>query len=170
MPPLEGTKTIKEARITGILSSANSVRVDSWKTMCAFVLIFFLFHGILRFSGANDAAGIPDERWAYVTVRADAHMFWWLYGADTEEPSERLSKPLIMWLQGGPGASSTGYGNFEELGPLTVNLTPRNTSWTRAANVLFVDNPVGSGFSYVTKESALTTNVSGKSEPVRATR
>ena len=126
-----------------------------------FVVVVFCL-SIILCSTDKDTTGIPDERWGYVTVRADAHMFWWLYGAVTEEPSERLSKPLIMWLQGGPGASSTGYGNFEELGPLTVNLTPRNTSWTRAANVLFVDNPVGSGFSYVTKVSALTTNVSGK--------
>jgi len=67
-----------------------------------------------------------------------------------------------MWLQGGPGGSSTGFGNFEELGPLTVELKPRNTTWLRAANVLFVDNPVGTGFSYVTDKSAYTTNVTGK--------
>ena len=124
------------------------------------VAVFYL--SIILCSTDKDTTGIPDERWGYVTVRANAHMFWWLYGADTEEPSERLSKPLIMWLQGGPGASSTGYGNFEELGPLTADLMPRNTSWTRAANVLFVDNPVGTGFSYVTKKSALTTSLEGE--------
>jgi len=31
--------------------------------------------------------------------------------------------------QGGPGASSTGFGNFVEIGPLDVNLAPRNTTW-----------------------------------------
>lgn len=30
----------------------------------------------------------------------------------------------------------------------------------QAANVLFVDNPVGTGYSYVTDDSAYTTNVS----------
>lgn len=30
----------------------------------------------------------------------------------------------------------------------------------KAANVLFVDNPVGTGYSYVTDNSAYTTNVS----------
>ena len=104
---------------------------------------------------------IPTETWGYVEVRENTHMFWWLYGAQTSNSSERVNKPLIMWLQGGPGGSSTGFGNFEELGPLTVELKPRNTSWIQAANVLFVDNPVGSGFSYVTQPSAYTTNVTG---------
>lgn len=105
---------------------------------------------------------IPDEDWNYVQVRENAFMFWWLYGAYTSDPSERVDKPLIMWLQGGPGGSSTGFGNFEELGPLTVELKPRNTTWLQAANVLFVDNPVGSGYSYVTDKNAFTTNVTGE--------
>lgn len=115
----------------------------------------------LFFYLAASSPAIPDEDWNYVKVRENAFMFWWLYGAQTTQ-SQRLSSPLIMWLQGGPGASSTGYGNFEELGPLTVNLMPRNTTWLQAANVLFVDNPVGAGYSYVTDKSAFTTDVTGK--------
>ena len=34
-----------------------------------------------------------------------------------------------------------------EFGPLNEKLEPRNTSWIRTANILFVDNPVGSRFS-----------------------
>ena len=49
-------------------------------------------------------------------------------------------------IQGGPGASGVGYGNFEELGPLDINLNRRETSWTGLAHTLFVDNPVGSGY------------------------
>lgn len=84
-------------------------------------------------------------------------MFWWLYytTADVENYTER---PLIIWLQGGPGASSTGYGNFAELGPLNMDLETRNSTWVRNANVLFIDNPVGSGFSYVDSDEALCTN------------
>ena len=48
-----------------------------------------------------------------------------------------------------------------EIGPEDVDLKPRNTSWTLAANVLFVDNPVGTGYSYVDDNSAFTTNVTG---------
>ena len=63
------------------------------------------------------------------------------------------------YIQGGPGASSTGFGNFKEIGPYDVNLNPRNTTWVGVANILFVDNPVGTGYSYVDEDSAYTTNV-----------
>ena len=62
-------------------------------------------------------------------------------------------------VQGGPGGSSTGFGNFGEIGPYDVDLNPRNTTWVQVANVLFVDNPVGTGYSYVDEDSAYTTNV-----------
>lgn len=93
------------------------------------------------------------EVWGYVTVRKDAHMFWWLYYA-TSSHKNFSELPLIMWLQGGPGGSSTGFGNFEEIGPLDRNLQPRNTTWLQSASLLFVDNPVGAGFSYVNKTDA----------------
>ncbi|XP_069849338.1 retinoid-inducible serine carboxypeptidase isoform X1 [Dipodomys merriami] len=93
------------------------------------------------------------EVWDYVTVRKDAHMFWWLYYSTN--PCKNFSElPLVMWLQGGPGGSSTGFGNFEEIGPLSSNLKPRNTTWLQSASLLFVDNPVGTGFSYVNESNA----------------
>ncbi len=46
-----------------------------------------------------------------------------------------------------------------EIGPLDINLKPRNTTWTQAANILFIDNPVGTGYSYVDDDSAYTTDV-----------
>ena len=39
---------------------------------------------------------IPNETWGYVTVRPEAHMFWWLYGSTA---SDRDTRPLVMWLQ-----------------------------------------------------------------------
>lgn len=44
---------------------------------------------------------------------------------------------------------SSGYGNFMEIGPLDINLEKRNYSPIQDFNVLFIDNPVGVGYSYV---------------------
>ncbi|XP_075417673.1 retinoid-inducible serine carboxypeptidase [Tenrec ecaudatus] len=118
--------------------------------------------GLLLGLSAGAALSWPREEgkevWDYVTVRKDAHMFWWLYYATN--PCKNFSElPLVMWLQGGPGGSSTGFGNFEEIGPLDSELKPRNTTWLQSASLLFVDNPVGTGFSYVNKSDAYTRNL-----------
>nr|XP_060619954.1 retinoid-inducible serine carboxypeptidase [Anolis sagrei ordinatus] len=100
----------------------------------------------------------PKQAWGYVPVRSNASMFWWLYYADN--PTQNFTQfPLIMWLQGGPGASGCGYGNFEEIGPLDADLKSRRTTWLQAASVLFVDNPVGTGYSYVNDTLAYATDL-----------
>lgn len=124
------------------------------------VLVGTLFHHVSALSSdekkIRSHSSNGKETWGYVKVRPDAFMFWWLYMNE-----HGVNKPLIMWLQGGPGGSSTGFGNFAEIGPQTVELKARETTWLKEANLLFVDNPVGSGFSYVTKDQAYTTNVTG---------
>ena len=85
------------------------------------------------------------EEWGYVPLRPNASMFYWFY--KTTHPDGHRNRPIILWLQGGPGASGIGVGNFLEIGPLDQNMKPRNSTWIQTANVLFVDNPVGVGFS-----------------------
>ncbi|KAM6904748.1 retinoid-inducible serine carboxypeptidase [Xenentodon cancila] len=99
------------------------------------------------------------QAWDYVEVRKGAHMFWWLYYADSAS-AQFEDLPLVMWLQGGPGGSGSGFGNFEEIGPLDRDLQPRKASWVQTASVLFVDNPVGTGFSYAQQSDGFATNVS----------
>ncbi|KAK4358647.1 hypothetical protein RND71_020876 [Anisodus tanguticus] len=89
------------------------------------------------------------ESWGYVEVRPKAHMFWWYYKSPYRVEDPNKPWPIVLWLQGGPGASGVGIGNFEEVGPLDTNLKPRNSTWLRKADLLFVDNPVGVGYSYV---------------------
>ncbi|KAF8106623.1 hypothetical protein N665_0137s0073 [Sinapis alba] len=65
--------------------------------------------------------------------------------------------PLLLWLSGGPGCSSIS-GLLFENGPLTVKLEVYNGtlpslvsttySWTKISSILYVDQPVGTGFSY----------------------
>jgi carboxypeptidase C (cathepsin A) len=58
--------------------------------------------------------------------------------------------PLIIWLQGGPGASSQ-FGAFTELGPIRVeNGTAKlfHSSWNIIGHLLFIDSPLNVGFSW----------------------
>ncbi|XP_075235721.1 retinoid-inducible serine carboxypeptidase-like isoform X2 [Lycorma delicatula] len=115
------------------------------------ILTFFCVSTI--FVTGKKGFGPGSQEYGYVEVRKGAHMFYWLYYINAVKESEATEHPLVIWLQGGPGASSTGYGNFEELGTLFKNLTERESAWTKHVNVLYIDNPVGSGFSYVENES-----------------
>ncbi|XP_017030417.1 retinoid-inducible serine carboxypeptidase-like isoform X1 [Drosophila kikkawai] len=100
--------------------------------------------------------GPGEQDWGYVDVRPGAHMFYWLYYT-TANVSSYTERPLAIWLQEGPGTSSTGFGNFKELGPLDLKGNERNWTWVKDMNVLFIDSPVGSGFSYVDNATLYTT-------------
>lgn len=62
--------------------------------------------------------------------------------------------PLVLWLTGGPGCGGE-MSIFYENGPWHVNddLTLRKNpySWNEVANVIYVDQPLGSGFSSTQK-------------------
>ncbi|XP_057843141.2 serine carboxypeptidase-like 26 [Cryptomeria japonica] len=87
----------------------------------------------------------------YVTVDSKAGRALFYYFAEaTQDPS---SKPLLLWLNGGPGCSSFGFWAMTELGPFRVQrdnttLTSNPYAWNQVANTLFLDSPAGVGFSY----------------------
>ncbi|KAI3767357.1 hypothetical protein L2E82_17452 [Cichorium intybus] len=60
-----------------------------------------------------------DHYSGYVTVDADAGRALFYYF--TKSPQNSSTNPLVLWLNGGPGSSSFGYGAMEELGPFRVN-------------------------------------------------
>ncbi|MQM21348.1 hypothetical protein Taro_054388, partial [Colocasia esculenta] len=109
------------------------------------------------------ATGSPRRRWrrrpggwfGRVGIRSKAHMFWWLYRSPHRVDNASTPWPTVLWLQGGPGASGVGIGNFEEIGPLDTDLKPRKSTWLQKADLLFVDNPVGTGYSFVEDAHAL---------------
>ncbi|XP_062020303.1 serine carboxypeptidase 1-like isoform X1 [Rosa rugosa] len=99
--------------------------------------------------GFNQYAG-------YISVdrKAGRELFYYF----VESPHNSSTKPLVLWLNGGPGCSSFGYGAMEELGPFRVindgkTLFPNDYAWNNVANILFLESPAGVGFSYSNTKS-----------------
>lgn len=100
--------------------------------------------GAQSFSELIPVQGIP----GYIQVNTNSgtdDIFYWLFKCDTP------GAPLLIWLQGGPGSTSF-YALATENGPFTVSNTSQITlnpnSWHTKANVLYLDQPIGTGFSH----------------------
>ncbi|TYJ43663.1 hypothetical protein E1A91_A03G168000v1 [Gossypium mustelinum] len=91
----------------------------------------------------------------YVTVdkRKQRALFYYFVEAEVDP----ASKPLVLWLNGGPGCSSLGVGAFSENGPFRPSgevLVKNEYSWNREANMLYLEAPIGVGFSYSADDSS----------------
>ncbi|KAJ7435486.1 Alpha/Beta hydrolase protein [Mycena galericulata] len=83
----------------------------------------------------------------YIDIQA-RHLFFYFF----ESRSDPDKDDVIFWTNGGPGCSS-GVGLFMELGPCRVVNADNGTvfhpdSWNSNANIFFIDQPIGVGFSY----------------------
>lgn len=82
-----------------------------------------------------------------LAIGKKSDIFYWHF----ESRSNPTTDPLVIWLTGGPGCSSM-LALFTENGPFTINddLTLENNpmAWNNNANIVFVDQPVGTGFSH----------------------
>lgn len=82
-----------------------------------------------------------------VDKQYDSNQFFWYFPAMI---SDKKDAPVILWLQGGPGATSL-YGLFTENGPLRVRnkrFERRKYNWALSHHIIYIDNPVGTGFSF----------------------
>jgi len=85
-------------------------------------------------------------------------LFYWFF----ESRSNPATDPFVIWLTGGPGCSSM-LALFYENGPYIINnqnanLTLNPNSWNSNASVLWLDQPVGTGWSYATSQKFFVTN------------
>ncbi|XP_056695951.1 serine carboxypeptidase-like 7 isoform X2 [Spinacia oleracea] len=93
----------------------------------------------------------------YVGVGENEEVQLFYYFIKSERNPEK--DPLMLWLTGGPGCSALS-GLVLEIGPLIFNTSACDWhsksptyqlnpfSWTKIASIIFLDSPVGTGFSY----------------------
>jgi len=97
----------------------------------------------------------------YITVNetTNSNIFFWYFPAQSGDPNA----PTLLWLNGGPGFSSL-FGMFNEIGPFYVSndnfpeLLPIPYTWNKEYSLVFIDNPVGTGFSYTESDFGFSTN------------
>lgn len=88
------------------------------------------------------------NQWSgYLDYEASKHFFYYFF----ESRNDPKNDPVILWLNGGPGCSSLT-GLFFELGPSSIgpDLKPIHNpySWNNNASIIFLEQPLGVGFSY----------------------
>mmetsp|Transcript_17010 Transcript_17010/g.64855 ORF Transcript_17010/g.64855 Transcript_17010/m.64855 type:complete len:916 (-) Transcript_17010:1037-3784(-) len=109
----------------------------------------------------TDLPGVPSSytasQWAGRLTVDEAHkgrLFYWLFAPKSADSATLESAPLVIWLNGGPGCSSMD-GLFLENGPFRVSgtrsLKENAYAWNEKAFLMYVDQPVDTGFSYIQK-------------------
>ncbi|CAD6267024.1 unnamed protein product [Miscanthus lutarioriparius] len=91
----------------------------------------------------------------YVVIEEETGAELFYYFVESERSPR--TDPLLLWLSGGPRCSAFSALAFQN-GPLKFVVEPYDGtlprlvynpySWTQMASILFLDSPVGSGFSY----------------------
>ncbi|KAF9033067.1 peptidase S10 serine carboxypeptidase [Hymenopellis radicata] len=108
-------------------------------------------HGV-RIKKSNFCDPTVNVYTGYLDVDYGAkHLFFYFF----ESRGNPAEDDVMMWINGGPGGSSAT-GLLMELGPCNIDTNSESVngttwnpySWTEAANVFFLDQPVGVGFSY----------------------
>ncbi|XP_028034214.1 venom serine carboxypeptidase-like [Bombyx mandarina] len=116
-----------------------------------------------RLSSVNRSIALEYESYSgFLTVNKqyNSNTFFWYFPV-RNKPKD--STPWIIWLQGGPGASSLA-GLFDEIGPFSYNkkndtIEEREWTWLKGYSMLFIDNPVGAGFSFTDSNDGFVKNM-----------
>merc|ERR1719197_2335760 len=102
---------------------------------------------IASLPGYSDAHSFPDMDSGYINLddQYGKALFYVLVRSPTP------NAPLLFWFQGGPGCSGL-YAWMTEMGPLRVDgkggVKYNSVGWIDFADVVYLEQPAGVGFSY----------------------
>ncbi|OSC99240.1 alpha/beta-hydrolase [Trametes coccinea BRFM310] len=104
----------------------------------------------VRNSGVCETTPGVGQLSGYIDVGTNMSMWFWFFEA-RHDPE---NAPFTLWINGGPGTTSME-GVFQENGPCHVNPDGETTtlnpySWNNISNIIYIDQPIGTGFSYGT--------------------
>jgi len=126
------------------------------------VVLLLVLHNSLQWSSSMlptyDGPEITQYS-GYITVdeKSNRNLFYWLIESQNDPDTD----PLVIWYQGGPGCSGL-FGLFAESGPYMPDgnggIQYNPISWTQVANVLYLEQPAGVGFSYSDNPDDYNTN------------
>ncbi|GAB0089657.1 hypothetical protein DMENIID0001_042360 [Sergentomyia squamirostris] len=98
-----------------------------------------------------------------VDERYNSNLFFWFFKAE----NNWKEAPVVIWLPGGPGDPAF-FPLFYENGPfyttMELDFPPREYSWHIDHNIIFFDQPVGTGFSFTDNEDGYATTMTDVSE------
>ncbi|MCL7021460.1 hypothetical protein MKW94_011535, partial [Papaver nudicaule] len=123
----------------------------------------FRFPNLIESSSSSSSVEDLGHHAGYYKIQHShaARMFYFFF-----ESRMNKNDPVVIWLTGGPGCSSE-LAVFYENGPFTIannmSLMWNEFGWDKASNLLYVDQPTGTGFSYSSDERDLRQDEDGVS-------
>ncbi|KAJ2613844.1 hypothetical protein H4S08_002011, partial [Coemansia sp. RSA 1365] len=129
-----GTSPVRHAK-PSLVSSTKWERIESMTTLPNYQLR--VKQPKLCETNATQYSG-------YLDTDEDSHFFFWFFEA--RNAPKREEAPLIVWMNGGPGCSSST-GLLMELGPCRpdkggASVSPHKYGWDDQAHVIFLDQPL----------------------------
>ena len=94
---------------------------------------------------------LPSKQYSgYLNITSSKHYHYWFIEAETDPENA----PVVLWLNGGPGCSSLS-GFVYQHGPFRIKDTTDpptlyrfQYTWAKLANMIYLESPVGVGFTY----------------------
>jgi len=88
----------------------------------------------------------------FLDIGDSKRIFYWM----VESQGDPANDPVVFWTNGGPGCSGL-LGFLMEMGPYRVNakleLYENPDAWNKIANMVYIEQPAGVGFSYADDEN-----------------